>query len=402
VLTGNLLRVKRDAERIAPRYLDAAQRKRVAPVAAELVTTLHTLGGQSREEVERALDAVAGAPRDHQVVRGLRKLLLDRCEFETGAGLDPEVCRARVFALAAEARRALAPGEPFARALVLAQVGAEFAVEVDELERRLFADLRQREHLTSFRPFTAAELVARYDLALAQALLMRATRVVVVIEGESPLRMRQLFRSARFHGLLHRVIRQGDGYRIELDGPLSMFSAAHKYGLKLALFLPAVLSCARFRLAADVVWGHERQPLVFTLAPEDGLQTVGEVRSGLAPEIAKLALDFARLGSSWQVQVNDQIFALPGEAVCIPDLVFFNPDSGEQVYLEAFGFWSRKAVWQRIETLRRGFTARIILAVPKKLRVSAEVLEDDAPGELYLFTSSPRAAAILERLERRG
>ena len=46
-----------------------------------------------------------------------------------------------------------------------------------------------------------------------------------------------------------------DGYVFHIDGPLSLFSATTKYGLQVALFLPALLHCADFRLDAELRWG---------------------------------------------------------------------------------------------------------------------------------------------------
>jgi predicted nuclease of restriction endonuclease-like RecB superfamily len=97
---------------------------------------------------------------------------------------------------------------------------------------------------------------------------------------------------------------------------------------------------------------------------------------------------------------NHDIVALPGELVCVPDLVFDHRDTGERVYLEAFGFWSRQAVWQRVETIRRGgFPGRIILSVSKQLRVSQEVLDEEDAGELYVYRTTMRPQAILARLD---
>ena len=57
-------------------------------------------------------------------------------------------------------------------------------------------------------------------------------------------------------------------------------------------------------------------------------------------------------------------------------------------------------MWKRVELLRKGFPARIVLAVGKQLRVSEEVLGDDDAGEIYVYkrTISPRE--VLERLNR--
>jgi predicted nuclease of restriction endonuclease-like RecB superfamily len=212
--------------------------------------------------------------------------------------------------------------------------------------------------------------------------------------------VRQLFRAARFHGLLHRVTDEGEGrYLVELDGPFSLFTSSQKYGLKLAMFLPAVLRCRRWRLRADVLWGKRKEPMEFELGPGQGLVPHDERITGVAPELARFIEGFRRLDSKWELDENDEIIATPGVAVCVPDLRFTHRETGEVVFLEAFGFWSRQAVWQRIEAAEKGFPGRLILAIGKQLRVSEEVLAEDDAAQLYVYKSSMRPKAVLERLE---
>jgi predicted nuclease of restriction endonuclease-like RecB superfamily len=160
-----------------------------------------------------------------------------------------------------------------------------------------------------------------------------------------------------------------------------------------------VLAFRSFHVRADVLWGKERAPAVFEIAPGDELVPHFAEQPETPSEIDTFCAAFGRLESEWSVERSERLFALPGEVVCVPDLVFTSRDTGEQVFLEVFGFWSRAAVWQRVELLRKGgFPGRILLAVGKQLRVSEEVLGEEAPGEIYVYkmTMSPRA--ILERL----
>jgi predicted nuclease of restriction endonuclease-like RecB superfamily len=256
----------------------------------------------------------------------------------------------------------------------------------------------------SFREISPEALLDRYNVALVQGVLLRATRVTVALQGERPGHVRQLFRAARFHGLLHRVKRHGDdGWVVELDGPMSLFSSVQKYGLELAKFLPAILRCTRWRMRAEVLWGKRKERCVLELGQDAGLTPRDKRITGVAPELQSFVDAFGKLETSWDVADNDEIIALPGEAVCVPDLVFTNRDTGEEVFLEAFGFWSRQAVWQRIETLQRSdFEGRIILAVGKHLRVSEELLDDDDAGQIYVYKTKMRPKQILERLEDTG
>src|SRR5204863_234995 len=83
----------------------------------------------------------------------------------------------------------------------------------------------------------------------------RSTGVQVTIRHEPPQRYRQLLRLVKFHRLVCDVEPlAGEAYCLRLDGPLSLFSATQKYGLQLALFLPAILQCKDFELRAELRW----------------------------------------------------------------------------------------------------------------------------------------------------
>jgi uncharacterized protein len=401
LLTSDLIRVRRKKDLIAPVYLRDAAVARLLPIIGYYVDTLSSMIGRTRDEIDAALDAAHVPARDRIAALGLRKVLEDRAAFEVAEGVDPEALRAEVFSAAAVAHKELDVRAELDRDAVLAQVAAKLGTTAEAIEHGIYADLRGSELLRSFSPISGEEAIMRYNLGLAQAVLLRATRVLVHLEGEEPSGYRRIFRAARFHGLLY-VVKKGaeGGYEIELDGPFSLFDAVQRYGLKLAMFLPSVLSCRAFRLEAEVLWGKERTPMKFEIGPEDELVSPAGEAGTSAVELDLFVEAFKRLESAWTVRQNDRIFALPGEVVCVPDLVFKHRETGEKVYLEAFGFWSRAAVWQRVELIRKGFPARILLVVSKQLRVSEEVLGEEDAGEIYVYkrTISPRE--VLERLER--
>ncbi|MSP24755.1 MAG: DUF790 family protein [Myxococcales bacterium] len=404
MLTSELLRVRNVGTRLVPRWLEARERERLTPVASELLKVLEANVGERREDLEQALVSVAHEPRDRVVVLGLKKLLLDRCEFAPPVGPEPARIRAEVFGLAALARRALGPTEAFDDHALLSEIAAKHGLDAQALRLVLFADLAKNERLTRFQSLAAEALFARYDLALAQGVLLRATLVEIELVGAEPGRVRNLFRAARFHGLMHHVERLdgdgGAGYRIRLDGPMSLFSASQRYGLALALFLPALLACDSWHLSAELLWGKAKRPTAFELAPTDGLAAPGRALSGIAPGLEPFIVAFRKLESSWLVTANEDILAQPGQRAVIPDLLFRHEQTGARVYLEAFGYWSRAAVWQRIETLRRGeFPVRILLALGKHLRVSEEALDEDSAGELYVYRERMQPRAVLARLE---
>ena len=403
MLTTDLVRVRKTATGLFPRFLDAKARAKVVPIARGIVAAFEASVGRSRAELDAALEAVEVPAQLRIVALGLRKLCEDRAELAAKSELDPEAVRAAVFEASAKAHRALDVKGRFDRARVLDEAAAALGVTSEAVDAALYADLRDAEKLERFETIDAEELVDRYNLALAQGVLLRASKVTVTVTGESPDRYRRLFRAARFHGLLHVVTGDPEaGYTITLDGPFSLFDSVQRYGLKLAMFLPSVLACARFELVAELVWGKARERTVFTLGPDAGLVSHRHEPPSSTPELDTFCEAFRRLGSEWSVGASERLFALPGEVACVPDLVFKSAKTGEEVYLEAFGFWSRDAVWKRVELLRKGFPSRMLLAVPKQLRVSEEVLGDDDAGEVYVYRATMSPRAVLERLRAKG
>jgi predicted nuclease of restriction endonuclease-like RecB superfamily len=403
VLTTELLRVRKRGGELHLQYLRDKIIDEVKAIAADYVGILTYSAGDSREDIESALEAVPVPAHLRIIGAGLRKLLDDRCTWDVPAGIDPETLRRDVFLAAAAAHRALDVRGEFDRLTVLTKISQKLGITPDAIEAALYADLRENQRLVAFSPLPPDALIERYNLGLAQAALLRATRVIVHVSGDSPDAYRQLFRAARFHGLLYVVERTADkGYIITLNGPFSLFDAVQKYGLRLAMFLPRVVGMRKWHVHAELLWGKEKKPISLEITPKDHLVSHATDFPSSGPDLDVFCAAFEHLESEWSVRTNQHIFAMPGEIVCVPDLVFVNKDTGEEVFLEAFGFWSRDAVWQRIEVVRKGFPARILLAIGKHLRVSEEVLDENAAGELYVYRATMSPRAILERLRRKG
>lgn len=405
MLTSDLVRARRSGGALRPRFLDPKARPRLLELARAFVATYASLVGESRETLEQALDAVVVSSRDRIVADGLRKLCEDRAEFDLPSGLDPEVVRRELFARSAKAHRALEGKARFERSPIVAEVAIALGATAEDVERAMFADLRHRQELVKFEPIEAEALLDRYDVSVVQALLLRATRVVVTFSGDDPRASRKLFRAARFHGLLHQVRRvEAKGksrYEVTLDGPLSLFDAVQRYGLKLALFFPTVLEMPAFQLVAEVLHGPEREPLTMTIDESLGLGKLRADDEGRRPELDALVRAFRDLESDWDVSDCDVVVSLPGEVVCAPDLSFTNRKTGEEVLFELFGFWSRDAVFARVELVKKGFPGRILLAVGKHLRVSEAVLEEDDRGAVYVFKTTLSAKEVLARLDKK-
>lgn len=402
MLTADLVHARRRGTDLHVVALDAEGRERARALAQALLSLAQGYVGRSREELEAAMDAVRVGPREHRLKDGLSKLAMDRCEFDVDADSDPPAIRQDVFMEASRARAELASATEFDRRRVLAAVAEKRGTTADAIERALLADLRGAHVLVRFDRIGAEGLVHLYEQAQPQAVLLRAVRVTVDVACASAASLRALFRRLRFFRLLHTIAKTEQGHRVTIDGPFSLFESSTKYGMQLAMVLPALEACDAWRLEADVRWGKDRLPLTFRLSGRAG-ETRGDVAAPELPEeVEALRTAFANLGTAWRVSVNSDILELPGIGLSVPDLVFERrTQSGEteRVYLEVMGYWSRAAVWKRVELVQAGLPVRILFAVSAHLRVSEEVLGDDVPAALYVYKRAMNARSVAERLD---
>jgi predicted nuclease of restriction endonuclease-like RecB superfamily len=400
MLTGRLVRVRYARDKIVPCYVDTVDA--VWHEAAERLLDLFRGARQwTRGELEEAVREAFGDAPNPLVHQGLAKLLLDRCEFEVAAAHPPEQLREAVFRAAAHRRMTpLVPvaegaeAEPpvlrtFNRSAVLREVAAGLGLEPDAVVHGLFADLKSEQRLVSFEDITAERLLQRYNLALAQAVLLRAVGVRVYVRGEPPRRYRQVLRQAKFHRLICAIEAAGpDAYFLRLDGPLSLFSATQKYGLQLALFLPAVLRCRDFDLEADLRWGPQRKPKTFTLCAGDGLvSSSADTGMYVPPELAMFVGLFRKKVADWDIVEEAGVLPL-GNGFWVPDFQLVHRATGRFIYLEVLGFWRRSSVEQHLQRLREHARAPFLLAVSEQLRVDEADLEG-LPAGIHRFRQMP-------------
>jgi predicted nuclease of restriction endonuclease-like RecB superfamily len=340
---------------------------------------------------------------------GLRKLVDDRCTWESAPAVDPVAIRREVFLRAAAHRRALDDGFDFDRARVVEESAAALDLAPDAIESGLFADLRDAQRLVAWDAIAPSSLVEAYREGQTQAVLLRATRVVVDLERASPAATRALFRKLKFLRLLFTIERRDDGgHRLTIDGPLALFDAVTKYGLQLAQIVPALRCCEAWSLEADVRWGADRKPLVFkargalerttTLDEDASADGSDRLPDDIATMRAALSEAVETHAKGWKIGLAQALLDLPGVGLCVPDLVATNAKTKQKVFVERLGYWSRDAVWKRVELVERGLADPIVFVVSSRLRVSAEVLDESASGALYVYKGTPSARALWEKI----
>jgi predicted nuclease of restriction endonuclease-like RecB superfamily len=406
VLTADLVRVRKQGTELSVPPLSPKLRARALSLAEAYLELAQGALGGTRAELDEALAQVPVAASEQKLAAGLRKLVEDRIEFEVAGELEPRALRAQLFEAAARERRALGDGEAWQRDAFLAREAAQRGLAPEQLLSAMYADLRSAEVLLSMAPLTPQQLVDGYDLAQKQAVLLRAVDLIADVRCADAYAYRELFRKLKFFRLMHRIEPRVDGgYRIFIDGPFNLFSASTKYGLELALALPALLACDQHCIAANLRWGKQRTPLTLKL---EGKAARGSARgveqnqneaARLPDEVETLLQRFAALGSAWQAEASSDILELPGVGLCVPDLRFLQRDTGEVAYLEVLGYWSREAVFRRVELVTRGLRARVFFAVSSRLRVSEQVLGEQLPSRLLVYKGALSAKELLRRLD---
>src|SRR5215203_5165214 len=137
MLTADLAMSWQRGDRINPRYIDVEDEEYLR-VAEDLVALFVSHEGRTRAALEESLQEYVGTGTDYRILRGLIKLLTDRCEFETSAPAEPAEVRRTLF-LRARARHPIAAAE--ARAEVVGEVARELTCSPAELLDALYADL---------------------------------------------------------------------------------------------------------------------------------------------------------------------------------------------------------------------------------------------------------------------
>ncbi|MCB1824599.1 MAG: DUF790 family protein, partial [Candidatus Competibacteraceae bacterium] len=272
-----------------------------------------------------------------------------------------------------------------------------YQLEAETLREALYADLPENHLLTVLPDFTPDQLVDRYNLAQAQGLLYSALCLRLIAHRNVPGEYRRLFQHLKFHGLMYAV--EGnldDGYQIYVDGPASLFKQTRKYGLQMAIFLPALLRVSRWEMEA--VLRRDDRDISYRLdsqSPLKPLTAAPPAYDSLLEE--RFARRWEKLDTPWTLEREVEIVDLKG-TVFVPDFALRHPD-GRVAHVEIMGFWHPDYLRRKLDKLRRAAMPDLIVAVSERLNVGADDFRD-VPGPVLFFKGKLEPRAVLECLER--
>jgi uncharacterized protein len=337
-----------------------------------LLDIVATLVGRSRDEVDEALRQRPELGETQRSWKSAARLATGLARFETTATMDPILVRKSLFTAAA--------GRPVSnaaeRATIVADVAEDLGVTADDVERALYADLPGRR---VFRMETAlpgpAELVDRVNLAIGQALLLRATSIRVRVTQN----LEALLRMARLTRLLCWATEDPSGQPgaiLGVSGPLSLFRRTLVYGRALSSWLPVLVRTRGWSLVARcelrgqrASWhADHRDPLV---AGRGLLRRFdSRVEEALFRGLGQVVPDL-------QVFREAHVVRSSSGRLVAPDFVVVDRRTGRKACVEIVGYWTPQYLQHKIETLRSlGPDTRWILCVDQSLALDGASLPD--------------------------
>lgn len=401
MLTRELILYQTSDGTLTPRFIDPGNVK-LLDIAAQLIAVYEDGIGLRREELDEQVLPIVLAHRRTKLLKGLNKLLLDRCKFGNLASDDLSARRMRVFAQSAHHIQAHDGRESLAahRDAVIGQLPAGDR----EWAEDCFNDLPARAPLLSFKPLSPRDLLERYNCALPQTLLLFTNAVQLRFTDSRPHVYRQFFAYLKFFRLLASVKKINDTtFDLTIDGPLSLFALTKKYGFNLALLFPAIPTLEKWRLSADIRIPHKRRATLVLDEASHLTSSYHHFAAYIPDEVPLFRASLQEKLAGWAVEDTIDVITLGSQDTCIPDVSLRSSD-GRVVHIELFHRWHHAALSRRLKALHKQapLGSTLMIGVDRFLyKKEMKALLDKSPyfKKLgFLFSGFPSAEHVISLL----
>lgn len=399
MLPGNLLRTRVSHGTVQPIF--ARPDEENLDLAFYLTTAYQTNLGGRKIVLDKVLRKMEEARYDYRLIRGMSALLERRSVFETVSSVDPSYARKVVFE-EASSRRAVTKED---REEIIRDVAVHLKLTPQELEDTLWADLDEELVLRDYKPVEPKDLVRYYNLALTQTLLFKSLR----LEFTATKNWQRIFRAIKHLGLMFTVEKTSDpaGFKVVVDGPLSLFKMTDRYGTALAKLLPEIVKGGEWTLHADIL-GRDRDrvyELELSSHAMDGLMSDLPYSDGPGGQSLfdsrveeHFATNFEACKTGWTLTREPEPLST-GQQVMIPDFSF--QKYGVKVYLEIVGHWTQDYLERKLRKLSMiSDGVDMIVAVNKDLSCSR--LQESLHGKrLFYYSKNVPVRPVLEYLKQK-
>ena len=385
MLTKDLLRVSRAGGGYHPQFADDSDEA----LAGRVIGVYQGHVGESRADLETALEAIEREADAFKLVRGFAKLIERHGRFETRAPVDP--VRARRHAFRAAESVGVVDGDE--RETALTRAAERLGIAPIDVETALYADREDRQVLAEIDvPYTPAELVARYNLSLSQTALFDATEMRV--RSADP---KALVSAVKRLGLMYEIEAQDGRRDVRVTGPDALFRTSRRYGTRFARLLRTVAEAGEWRLVATIDdRGTEREMVLTDTDPirVPDAEPVVEVTFDSGVE-ADFAARFDALDLDWVMRREPEPLEA-GARVMIPDFAFDYRYDDFRVFFEIVGFWTPEYVEKKLETLERLEDVDMLVAVDESLGIGEEIAAHD--HRVISYSETVRVKAVRDAL----
>ena len=357
------MRYRINKDRIYPQFVKIDDEKLMGQ-CSQLVDVFSEVEGKTLRELGEEIDLPS-----NPISLGLSKLMHDRLEFfEFGEAR--EESRWKWILAAKSARENHFYENAEALHLSLSQ-----SKELEGSSDNIYDDLPEFRKITRFKDQgfldNPENLLHRYNCAQVQGLLLFSKEIEIDISGTSKEIRRSLFRSLKFHRLLAEYL--GDD-KFSISGPLDLFENNVAYGMKIANFFPHLLNLPAWKLEARL---HiKKRDVTLRIDHKKGMRShYGPLKGHIPAEFSELICEFNKSSDYWKLEPTDDFLAIGSESYCFPDFEAVHKN-GSQAYIELFHKWHFGQLQNRLKTLEKQGSARLILGVENALARKPDIAKE--------------------------
>lgn len=411
MLTKDLLRFRLQGNYVKVSWIDEHQPD-LLDLASRLLLIYRSSLDTPREELESLCNECLSSSRDLKLSRGILKMIDDHACYNSFKDVNYQELRRCLFRRSADLM--IHGGLPADSREVRDAVFATSPEEFAPMAQRIYPDLPGSERLIKVPDFSPEEVLARYNLSLAQSLILYTTELNAVIFDPNQSKLRKLMNYLKFFRLLALAeFQKSDGeteIKLKISGPASILENSTKYGLQLACFFPAVCKMQNWKISCDILLGGKARRLLLNSKEELLHVRHMNLHAYVPEEIRIFGTYFQKNVKHWQLTPSPELLHLPGTSRLIfPDFEFQHAD-GTRFALELFHRWHSAQLEERLPYLdsHPGLWEKgphLLLGVDRHLLKKDGVLEKRLSESVYfqrygfLFRDFPGVERVVKLLD---
>jgi predicted nuclease of restriction endonuclease-like RecB superfamily len=243
-------------------------------------------------------------------------------------------------------------------------------------------------------------LLDRYNLGLAQGLLLYTDQVTLELERPELLEVRRVLGWLKFCRLVAWLERSDQRWTITVEGPGAILSMQKKYGLQLATFLGAVPLLSRYRLSAPIDLPRKKTCTLELTRDDPLVSPFARTPGHLPEEVQRFVESFE--DERWTIDPTPEVVQVGVRDVAVPDFTLEHREKGARLSVELFHRWHRAVLLRRIEALATKPDPNLVLGVDRSLLDDELERKIEASDRMFVFNAFPSKRALEKVLAKIG